>query len=50
MARIYIASTYNDLKDCREAVHALRRLHHDVVAMEDYVAADARPLDKCLAM
>ena len=27
----------------------LRQLGHDVVAMEDYVAADRRPLDKCLA-
>src|SRR4051794_723455 len=24
-------------------------MRHDVVAMEDYVAADQRPLDKCLA-
>src|SRR5712692_8649734 len=49
MARIYISSTYNDLKDYREAVyHALRQLGHDVIAMEDYVATDERPLDKCL--
>ena len=49
MARIYISSTYEDLKDCREAAYrALRRLRHDVVAMEDYVAADERPLDRCL--
>jgi hypothetical protein len=34
----------------REAVYgALRKLRHDVVAMEDYVAADERPLDRCLA-
>ena len=45
MARIYISSTYEDLKDYREAAYrALRRLRHDVVAMEDYVAADERPL------
>ena len=28
---------------------ALRELGHDVVAMEDYVASDQRPLAKCLA-
>jgi hypothetical protein len=31
------------------AYRALRMLRHDVVAMEDYVATDERPLDKCLA-
>ena len=50
MARIYISSTYGDLKDYREkAYRVLRRLGHDVVAMEDYVATDQRPLAKCLA-
>ncbi|MDQ1592808.1 MAG: hypothetical protein QOG71_3435 [Pyrinomonadaceae bacterium] len=50
MARIYISSTYSDLAECREAVYrALRSMGHDIVAMEDYVAADQRPLDKCLA-
>ena len=50
MAKIYISSTYGDLKDHREAVYkALRALKHDVIAMEDYVAADERPVDKCLA-
>ena len=50
MARIYVSSTYEDLKPFREAVyHVLRQLQHDVVAMEDYVAADVRPLDKCLS-
>ena len=49
MARIYISSTYSDLQEYREKVYrALRQLGHDVVAMEDYVAADRRPLDKCL--
>jgi hypothetical protein len=49
MAIIYISSTYSDLKDHREAVYrALRRMRYDVIAMEDYVAADQRPLDKCL--
>jgi hypothetical protein len=49
MARIYLSSTYADLQEHRAAVYrALRRLRHDVVAMEDYVAADRRPADKCL--
>jgi hypothetical protein len=50
MARIYVSSTYGDLKDHREHVYrTLRQLNHDVVAMEDYVAADQRPLVRCLA-
>src|SRR5581483_2771693 len=50
MATIYISSTYSDLKEHREAVaRALRRMNKSVVAMEDYVATDQRPLDKCLA-
>lgn len=49
MARIYISSTYDDLKDYREVVYrTLRQLRHDVIAMEDYVAADARPVEKCM--
>lgn len=47
--RIYISSTFSDLEPYREAVYdALRKLRHDVIAMEDYVATDQRPLDKCL--
>jgi formylglycine-generating enzyme required for sulfatase activity len=50
VAKIYISSTYEDLKVHREAASkALRRLRHDIVAMEDYVATDERPLDACLA-
>src|SRR2546421_2176918 len=49
MARIYLSSTYNDLIAYREAVyHTLRQMRHDVIAMEDYVATDQRPTDKCL--
>lgn len=49
MATIYLSSTYEDLKDYRTAVYeALRKSGHDVKAMEDYVAADQRPVDKCL--
>ncbi len=50
MAKIYISSTRSDLKEYCEVVYkALRALRHDVIAMEDYVASDQRPLDKCLA-
>src|SRR5712692_4377955 len=50
VAKIYLSSTYSDLKAYREAVyHTLRQMRHDVIAMEDYVAADQRPVDKCLA-
>ncbi|MGH9846880.1 MAG: DUF4062 domain-containing protein, partial [Blastocatellia bacterium] len=50
MAKIYVSSTFSDLKECRAAVYdALRALRHDVIAMEDYVVSDQRPLDKCLA-
>ncbi|NIM18234.1 MAG: DUF4062 domain-containing protein [Candidatus Aminicenantes bacterium] len=49
MAKIYISSTYEDLKKEREAAaQAVRRLGHTTIAMEDDVAADKRPLDKCL--
>jgi hypothetical protein len=50
LARIYISSTFSDLREFREkAYRVLRSLSHDVIAMEDYVAADERPLDRCLA-
>lgn len=50
MAKIYISSTYSDLKEFREeAYRALRQMRHDVIAMEDYAASDQRPLDVCLA-
>jgi hypothetical protein len=49
MAKIYISATYGDLKECRRAVYdILRKVRHDVIAMEDYVATDQRPLNKCL--
>lgn len=47
--KIYISSTYTDLKDYRDAVYRnLRRLGHDVISMEDYVASHKRPTQKCL--
>jgi hypothetical protein len=50
MATIYLSSTYSDLIEYRNTVYrALRRMRHNVIAMEDYVAADERPLDRCLA-
>lgn len=48
--KIYLSSTFADLEQYRERVYReLRTLRHDVIAMEDYVAADKRPLDQCLA-
>ncbi len=50
MAKIYISSTFEDLRDYRAAAyHRLRQMRHDVISMEDYTAGDRRPLDKCLA-
>lgn len=47
--RVYVSSTFEDLKEYREAViRILRQLGHEVVAMEDYVAASALPLEKVL--
>ena len=49
MARIYLSSTFQDLKDHREEVaRSLRQLRHEVVGMEEYVADGSRPLAKCL--
>lgn len=49
MARIYISSTFADLEGHRKAVSlALRRLRHEDVAMEYYLAEEKRPLDRCL--
>jgi len=46
---IYLSSTYQDLKDYRKAVFdALRQAGYTVIAMEDYVARDDRPLQACL--
>src|SRR5512143_3882901 len=50
MARIYVSSTFSDLEEYRKEVSlALRRLGHEDVAMEYYVAEDKRPLDRCLS-
>lgn len=49
MSRIYISSSFRDLVEHRKAAAAaIRSLGRHPVAMEDYVALDERPLDKCL--
>lgn len=49
MARIYVSSTFMDLKECREKViTALRRMGHEDVALEYYVAEEKRPVEICL--
>jgi hypothetical protein len=48
--KIYISATYRDLQRHRSAVAtALRRMGHQPIGMEDYVAEGARPLNRCLA-
>jgi hypothetical protein len=50
MAKVYVSSTFLDLKECRERLRLLlRRLGHEDVAMEYYVAGEERPVEKCLA-
>jgi Domain of unknown function (DUF4062) len=50
VARIYVSSTSADLIEYRREVsQALRRLGHEDVAMEYYVAEDIRPVDRCLS-
>jgi len=49
MSRVYISSTFTDLQDERRACRdAIRDLGHFPVGMEDYGAADERPLEYCL--
>lgn len=48
--KIYMSSTYQDLVDHRTAVdRTLRRMGHDVIGMEQYVAEGNKPLERCLA-
>src|SRR5919201_6159566 len=50
MAKIYVSSTYLDLQEYRAQVErVIRRMGHEDVAMEYYVAEDMRPVDRCLA-
>ncbi|MCB1858820.1 MAG: DUF4062 domain-containing protein [Gammaproteobacteria bacterium] len=50
MVKIYISSTFEDLKEYREAVVQLLKKGggREILAMEDYLAKDQRPLEKCL--
>lgn len=46
--KVYISSTYKDLKEQREiAARAVRALRHQTVAMEDYTSTEQKPVDKC---
>lgn len=48
--KIYISSTFQDLKEYRDKVYRqLRKMRHDVISMEDNVAGDQRPLAQSLA-
>jgi hypothetical protein len=50
MLKIYVSSTFIDLREHRSAVQlTIRKLGHHDVAMENYAADERRPLDKCLA-
>jgi hypothetical protein len=47
--RVYISSTFEDLKEYRAAVFtALEKAGLEIARMEAYTAADERPLDLCL--
>jgi hypothetical protein len=47
VARIFVSSTFVDLKEYRQKVsQAIRRAGHEDVAMEYYVAEDKRPVDR----
>jgi hypothetical protein len=49
VARVYVSSTYSDLRTCRERVRsALRKLGHVDIAMEHYASEGRPPLEKCL--
>ena len=49
--KVFVSSTSRDLADHRAAaIRALRRLGHEVVAMEEFTAAPAFPLDRVLRL
>ena len=49
--RIFVSSSFEDLKQhCAAAIRVLRQLGHEVLAMEDVIAASAAPLAKVLEM
>jgi Domain of unknown function (DUF4062) len=46
--KVYISSTYQDLVEHRAAVdRTLRRMGHDVIGMEQYVAEGRKPVERC---
>jgi hypothetical protein len=48
--KVYISSTYQDLVDYRAAVDRnLRRMGHDVIGMEQYIAEGGKPVERCKA-
>jgi Domain of unknown function (DUF4062) len=48
--KVYVSSTYQDLVDHRTAVdRTLRRMGHDVIGMEQYVAEGSKPVERCKA-
>jgi hypothetical protein len=48
--KVYVSSTYQDLIEHRAAVdRTLRRMGHDVIGMEQYVAVGSKPVDRCRA-
>jgi hypothetical protein len=49
MSKVYLSSTFRDLRACRQSVaEAIRLLGHQDVAMEHYGAEPRPPLEKCL--
>ena len=45
--KIYLSSTFEDLRDYRAAVdRVLRQMGHDVIGMEQYVAEQSTPLER----
>jgi hypothetical protein len=48
--KVYVSSTYQDLVEHRAAVdRTLRRMGHDVIGMEQYVAEGSKPIERCRA-
>ena len=48
--KVYISSTYQDLIEHRAAVdRTLRRMGHDVIGMEQYIAEGGKPVERCKA-
>lgn len=46
--KVYLSSTFQDLRDHRAAVErTLRKMGHDVIGMEQYAAEGSRPVERC---